>query len=94
MTSPKYPTRQLGANGPYVSAIGLGAMGVYILSRAMVCCTDIILDCDLTGIGAYYGETDYDEAFKMLTYACDNGITFWDTADIYGSSKHTSTFQS
>ncbi|EIM88900.1 Aldo/keto reductase [Stereum hirsutum FP-91666 SS1] len=67
MTSPKYPTRQLGANGPYVSAIGLGAMG----------------------IGAYYGETDYDETFKMLTYACDNGVTFWDTADIYGSSEET-----
>lgn len=26
----------------------------------------------------------------MLTYACDNGVTFWDTADIYGSSMCTS----
>ncbi|EIM88901.1 Aldo/keto reductase [Stereum hirsutum FP-91666 SS1] len=62
-----FPTRQLGANGPFVSAIGLGAMG----------------------IGECYGKTDYDEAFKMLTYACDNGVTFWDTADIYGSSEET-----
>ncbi|KIJ48305.1 hypothetical protein M422DRAFT_247625 [Sphaerobolus stellatus SS14] len=26
--SPKYPTRQLGRNGPVVSAIGFGTMGI------------------------------------------------------------------
>lgn len=40
------------------------------------------------GIGAYYGQTDYEEANKMLTYACDNGVTFWDTADQYGNSEY------
>ncbi|KZT70949.1 Aldo/keto reductase [Daedalea quercina L-15889] len=60
-----YPTRKLGANGPVVSAIGFGAMG----------------------IGAFYGQTDAEEAFRTLTYAADRGVTFWDTADIYGNSE-------
>ncbi|KAH8107443.1 Aldo/keto reductase [Phellopilus nigrolimitatus] len=61
----KIPTRQLGRNGPMVSAIGFGAMG----------------------IGAWYGKTDEDAAFKALTYAADRGMTFWDTADVYGTSE-------
>ncbi|KIJ49939.1 hypothetical protein M422DRAFT_160355 [Sphaerobolus stellatus SS14] len=62
-----YPTRQLGKNGPFVSAIGLGTMG----------------------IGAFYGSTDKDESFKMLTFAADRGVTFWDTANVYGDSEET-----
>ncbi|KIJ30808.1 hypothetical protein M422DRAFT_267639 [Sphaerobolus stellatus SS14] len=38
-------------------------------------------------IGAFYGKTDKDEAFKTLTYAADRGVTFWDTADCYGDSE-------
>ncbi|PCH34484.1 Aldo/keto reductase [Wolfiporia cocos MD-104 SS10] len=60
-----YPTRQIGANGPYVSALGFGAMGM----------------------GAWYGKTDEVEAYKTLTYAADRGVTFWDTADVYGTSE-------
>ncbi|KAJ7456878.1 NADP-dependent oxidoreductase domain-containing protein [Mycena latifolia] len=59
------PTRQLGANGPTVSALGFGTMG----------------------IGAFYGTTDRAEAFRTLSRAADLGITFWDTADIYGGSE-------
>ncbi|PCH34460.1 Aldo/keto reductase [Wolfiporia cocos MD-104 SS10] len=62
-----YPTLQLGANGPHVSAIGYGAMGI--------------------GSFFSYGKTDSDEAFKTLTYAADRGVTFWDTADVYGTSE-------
>jgi len=65
MSLNKTPLRQLGKNGPYVSALGFGTMG----------------------IGAFYGKTDDDEAFKALTYAADRGMTFWDTADIYGTSE-------
>ncbi|KAI5116235.1 hypothetical protein M0805_003297 [Coniferiporia weirii] len=61
----KIPTRQLGRNGPRVSAIGFGTMG----------------------IGAWYGKTDESAAFEALTYAADRGMTFWDTADIYGTSE-------
>ncbi|THH03326.1 hypothetical protein EW145_g6348 [Phellinidium pouzarii] len=67
MSSTLYPTRRLGANGPTVSAIGLGTMG----------------------IGAFYGKTDEAAAYKALTYAADRGVTFWDCADIYGSTELT-----
>ncbi|KLO18489.1 Aldo/keto reductase [Schizopora paradoxa] len=38
------------------------------------------------GIGAYYGPTE-GNAQELLTYAADRGMTFWDCADIYGSSE-------
>lgn len=38
-----------------------------------------------TGVGAYYGKTDENEAMKALSYAADRGMTFWDTANIYGT---------
>ncbi|KAI0940606.1 hypothetical protein AcW1_003759 [Taiwanofungus camphoratus] len=60
-----YPTRQLGTNGPIVSAIGLGVMGM----------------------GAFYGKGDEEKAFATLTRAADRGVTFWDTADIYGTNE-------
>ncbi|KAJ7026688.1 NADP-dependent oxidoreductase domain-containing protein [Mycena alexandri] len=61
-----YPTKQLGQNGPWVSAIGLGAGGIS---------------------GAFYGKADRTEIFKMLSYAADRGVSFWDTADYYGDSE-------
>ncbi|KAJ7602511.1 Aldo/keto reductase [Mycena polygramma] len=63
--SKQFPTRRLGANGPTVSALGFGTMG----------------------IGAFYGQTDKTEAFKTLTRAADLGVTFWDTADLYGNTE-------
>ncbi|KAJ6478569.1 Aldo/keto reductase [Mycena vitilis] len=39
------------------------------------------------GIGAFYGQTDKSEAFKTLTRAADLGVTFWDTADLYGNTE-------
>ncbi|TFY79236.1 hypothetical protein EWM64_g4775 [Hericium alpestre] len=65
MALKKVPLRQLGRNGPKVSSVGLGTMG----------------------IGAFYGKTDETQALKALTYAADRGMTFWDTADIYGTSE-------
>ncbi|TFK52942.1 Aldo/keto reductase [Heliocybe sulcata] len=63
----EFPKRKLGRNGPEVSAIGLGAMG----------------------IGAWYGKTDESKALEMLSSAADRGVTFWDTADVYGTSEAT-----
>ncbi|KAI5897173.1 Aldo/keto reductase [Schizophyllum commune H4-8] len=63
----EFPQRRLGANGPLVSAIGYGAMG----------------------IGAFYGASDEKESLETLTYCADRGLTFWDTAEIYGSSEAT-----
>ncbi len=55
--------RQLGANGPQVSALGLGCLS----------------------FGGIFGATDRAETFAALDAAWDAGITFYDTANIYGS---------
>ncbi|KAH9921859.1 NADP-dependent oxidoreductase domain-containing protein [Fomitopsis serialis] len=67
MTSYRYPTRQLGRNGPLVSAIALG-----VLSSAGV-----------------YGTSDETNIMAVLSAAADRGLTFWDTADIYGTTERS-----
>ncbi|KAG6812685.1 hypothetical protein H0H92_001314 [Tricholoma furcatifolium] len=57
--------RNLGRDGPSVSAIGLGTMGM----------------------GAFLGPSDDNASFDTLTSAANRGMTFWDTADIYGHSE-------
>ncbi|MEM0129097.1 MAG: aldo/keto reductase [Thermoplasmata archaeon] len=59
-------TRRLGRNGPVVSAIGLGCMG---MSQS-------------------YGPADPEEAVATLSAALDLGVTFFDTADIYGPFRN------
>ncbi|MGL5009859.1 MAG: aldo/keto reductase [Paracoccaceae bacterium] len=54
--------RQLGANGPMVSAIGLGCLS----------------------FGGIFGATDTETSLRCLDAAWDAGITFFDTANIYG----------
>lgn len=45
------------------------------------------LQMPFPGTGAYYGTTVEDEALAALTRAADLGVTFWDTADLYGTSR-------
>jgi aryl-alcohol dehydrogenase-like predicted oxidoreductase len=54
--------RQLGKDGPMVSAIGLGCLS----------------------FGGIFGATTRDESLRCLDAAWDHGITFFDTANIYG----------
>lgn len=55
--------RQLGKNGPMVSAIGLGCLS----------------------FGGIFGATTGPESLRCLDAAWDHGITFFDTANIYGN---------
>src|SRR6478672_2106528 len=54
--------RKLGSEGLYVSALGLGCMGM----------------------SEFYGTGDEDEAIATIHRALDLGVTFLDTADMYG----------
>jgi len=55
-------SRKLGANGPTVSAEGLGCMGM----------------------SEFYGTADQGEARRTIERALDLGVSFLDTADMYG----------
>lgn len=54
--------RRLGQEGPEVSAIGLGCMGM----------------------SEFYGAADEAESVEVIHRALDLGVTFLDTADMYG----------
>ena len=58
-------TRKLGRDGPVVSALGLGCMGM----------------------SEFYGDRDEAGSIETLQAAIDDGITFLDTADMYGSGQ-------
>lgn len=46
-------------------------------------------------MSAFYGPTKTaEENFKVLTRAADMGVTFWDTADVYGNGHNEGTSSS
>src|SRR5437868_3062999 len=58
--------RRLGSNGPEVSAIGLGCMGM----------------------SEFYGSGSEQESIATIHHAIERGVTFLDTADMYGVGKN------
>src|SRR6185369_16397251 len=67
MTMHKIATRRLGRNGPEVSAIGLGCMGMSEF---------------------YTGSGSEAESIATIHHALDRGVTFLDTADMYGVGRN------
>ncbi|MCX6246681.1 MAG: aldo/keto reductase [Bacteroidetes bacterium] len=57
------PKRKLGKNGPEVSALGLGCMGMSF---------------------SYGAPKDKKEMIALIRSAVERGITFFDTAEVYG----------
>lgn len=64
--------RKLGTAGLEVSAIGLGCMGM----------------AGTGGQAAMYGPVDEAEALATIDRALDLGITFFDTAEVYGPYRN------
>jgi aryl-alcohol dehydrogenase-like predicted oxidoreductase len=60
--------RKLGTQGLEVSAIGLGTMGM----------------AGVAGMGEMYGPVDEAEAVRTIHRALEIGVTFFDTAEVYG----------
>src|SRR6476661_7655495 len=58
--------RWLGRDGPEVSAIGLGCMGM----------------------SEFYGAGSEQESIATIHHAIERGVTFLDTADMYGPFKN------
>ena len=58
--------RRLGRDGPEVSAIGLGCMGM----------------------SEFYGAASDQESIATIHHALDRGVTFLDTADMYGVGRN------
>jgi aryl-alcohol dehydrogenase-like predicted oxidoreductase len=58
--------RRLGRDGPEVSAIGLGCMGM----------------------SEFYGAGSDEESIATIHHALDRGVTFLDTADMYGVGRN------
>jgi aryl-alcohol dehydrogenase-like predicted oxidoreductase len=61
-----FAKRRLGRNGPEVSAIGLGCMGM----------------------SEFYGSGSDEQSIATIHHALDRGVTFLDTADMYGPFKN------
>jgi aryl-alcohol dehydrogenase-like predicted oxidoreductase len=61
-------TRKLGTNGPAISTVGLGCMGM----------------------SEFYGAADDAASIDVIQHALDAGVTFLDTADMYGAGRNES----
>jgi aryl-alcohol dehydrogenase-like predicted oxidoreductase len=66
-------TRQLGRSGIQVSAMGLGC---WAIGGPFT---------DMEGVSVGWSKVDDDESIRAIRLALELGVTFFDTADVYGA---------
>src|SRR5215212_1527673 len=67
-------TRQLGRSGITVSAVGFGCWPI----------GGLIIE---NGKSVGWGDVDDDESIRAIHLAIDLGVSFFDTAEVYGRSE-------
>lgn len=82
------PMRKLGRDGPGVSAMGFGAMGLSCMTPSTPCLIRLVSvrssNADVGGVGFLYGSTgSEEEKLKLLDRVWELGCTFWDTAEVH-----------
>ncbi|MHA3703503.1 aldo/keto reductase [Jatrophihabitans sp. YIM 134969] len=60
------------------TTLGSGAAGLEVSAQGLGC----------MGMSEYYGPTDWDESIATIHRAFELGVTFLDTADVYGSGHN------
>src|ERR1035441_5338229 len=90
--------RRLGRNGPEVSALGLGCMGMSEFYGASDETESIATihpspRADTSGLGCmgmseFYGASDETESIATIHRAIALGVNFFDTSDMYGLGKN------
>jgi aryl-alcohol dehydrogenase-like predicted oxidoreductase len=68
------------------SAATFGLMKTRLLGKTTMAVSEIGLGCWQLG-GADWGDLDDRRAFDILNAAADGGVTFFDTADVYGMGR-------
>ncbi|KAL9580670.1 MAG: hypothetical protein Q9212_004358 [Teloschistes hypoglaucus] len=82
--APTIPTRQLGKDGPQVTAPGWGAMQMGYPLRLLV--DKVLTQCRTPAV--LYGASDSDaERLDFMDQVYDRGSWMWDTSESYSDSE-------
>jgi aryl-alcohol dehydrogenase-like predicted oxidoreductase len=79
-------TASPAASGTYRRPCYLGQMQYRRSGKSSLVVSALGLGC--MGMSEFYGETDERESIATIHHALDCGITFFDTADMYGMGKN------
>lgn len=80
----KLPTATLGKDGPQVTRLGYGAMGLVSLTEQCIHRTPTYSRPQSIAYGTAKSD---EERFKVFDKLYEDGQFFWDTADLYGDNE-------